>query len=154
MSHIYVSELCPHWFRQWLVAYSAPSHYLNQCWPFVHWTPVKQISVKFDSALSTSPSRKCIWTCCLPKWRPFCLGRDELTTVLINHLWFRWVFTSYIQLWIDVLNFSNRKWIHAVDLNNTQLLSPFYRSLHRQSQFGHRIITHVSHHTIAFILLY
>ena len=22
-----------HWFRQWLVACSAPSHYLNQCWP-------------------------------------------------------------------------------------------------------------------------
>ena len=129
---------------------SLPEPMLALC-PLDSW---EQISVKFDSALSTSPSRKCIWTCCLPKWRPFCLGRDQLTTVLLNHLWFRWVFTSYIQLWIDVLTFSNRKWIHAVDLNYTQLLSPFYRSLHRQSQFGHRIITHVSHHTIAFILLY
>ena len=25
-----------HWFRQWLVAWSAPSHYLNQCW-LVYW---------------------------------------------------------------------------------------------------------------------
>ena len=37
--HICVSELGHHWFRYWLVAYSAPSHYLNQCWRIVHWTP-------------------------------------------------------------------------------------------------------------------
>ena len=27
-----------HCFRQWLVAWSAPSHYLNQCWIIVDWT--------------------------------------------------------------------------------------------------------------------
>ena len=27
-----------HWFRQWLVAWWAPSHYLNQCWNMVNWT--------------------------------------------------------------------------------------------------------------------
>ena len=27
-----------HWFRQWLIAGSAPSHYLNQCWNIVNWT--------------------------------------------------------------------------------------------------------------------
>ena len=32
LPHVYVSESGQHWFRQWLVAYSAPSHYLNQCW--------------------------------------------------------------------------------------------------------------------------
>ena len=26
-----------HWFRQWLVAWSAPSHYLNQCWHILNW---------------------------------------------------------------------------------------------------------------------
>ena len=26
-----------HWFRQWLVAWPAPSHYLNQCWNIVIW---------------------------------------------------------------------------------------------------------------------
>ena len=36
--HIFVSELSPHWFRQWLVAYSAPSHYLNQYCVIVNWT--------------------------------------------------------------------------------------------------------------------
>ena len=27
-----------HWFRQWLVAWSAPSHYQNQCWNIVNKT--------------------------------------------------------------------------------------------------------------------
>ena len=27
-----------HWFRQWLVAWLVPSHYLNQCWNIVNWT--------------------------------------------------------------------------------------------------------------------
>ena len=36
--HICVVELGHHWFRQWLVTCSAPSHYLNQCWNIVNWT--------------------------------------------------------------------------------------------------------------------
>ena len=36
--HICVGELGQHWFRQWFVACSAPSHYLNQCWLIVNWT--------------------------------------------------------------------------------------------------------------------
>ena len=27
-----------HWFREWFVAWSAPSHYLNQCSLIVNWT--------------------------------------------------------------------------------------------------------------------
>ena len=27
-----------HWSREWLVAWSAPSHHLNQCWIIVNWT--------------------------------------------------------------------------------------------------------------------
>ena len=38
MTHICVSKLCHHWFRLWLVAWPAPSHYLNQCWNIVNWT--------------------------------------------------------------------------------------------------------------------
>ena len=34
----YVSELCQHWFRQWLAACSAPSHHLNQSWLTVNCT--------------------------------------------------------------------------------------------------------------------
>ena len=38
MTHICVGNLGRHWFKQWLVAWSAPSHYLNQCWNIVNWT--------------------------------------------------------------------------------------------------------------------
>ena len=30
-------ETSQRWFRQWLFAWSAPSHYLNQCWNIVDW---------------------------------------------------------------------------------------------------------------------
>ena len=36
--HICVSVSGQHWFRYWLVAYSASSHYLNQCWVIFKWT--------------------------------------------------------------------------------------------------------------------
>ena len=36
--HICVNELGQHQFRKWLVAYPAPSHYLNQCWVIDNWT--------------------------------------------------------------------------------------------------------------------
>ena len=31
-------DLCLHWFRQWLVAWLATSHYLSQCWNNVNLT--------------------------------------------------------------------------------------------------------------------
>ena len=37
VSHICVTESGQHWFRKWLVAYSAPSHYPNQRWVIVNW---------------------------------------------------------------------------------------------------------------------
>ena len=33
--YIYITN--HHWFRQWLVPWPAPSHYLNQCWSIVMW---------------------------------------------------------------------------------------------------------------------
>ena len=38
----------------------------------------EQISLTFDSEFYHFRSRKCIWNCRLPKWQPFCPGRDEL----------------------------------------------------------------------------
>ena len=35
--HLCVSDSNQHWSRLWLVAYSAPSLYLNQCWVIVNW---------------------------------------------------------------------------------------------------------------------
>ena len=36
-------ELGHNWFRYWLVACSAPSQYLNQCWLIVNWIPVNKL---------------------------------------------------------------------------------------------------------------
>ena len=46
--HICVSESGQHWFREWLDAYSAPSHYLNQCWVTVNWNLRNKLQWNFD----------------------------------------------------------------------------------------------------------
>ena len=48
MPHICVSESGQHWFRKWLVAYSAPSHYLNLCWFIVNWTLRNKLQWNFN----------------------------------------------------------------------------------------------------------
>ena len=47
-SHICVRESGPQWFRLWLVAYSAPSHYLNQCCGIVIWTLRNKLQCNFN----------------------------------------------------------------------------------------------------------
>ena len=38
VTHIGVIKLSHDWFRLWLVAWQAPSHYLNQWWNKLNWT--------------------------------------------------------------------------------------------------------------------
>ena len=40
--------------------------------------PTECISMKFRLKFKSFPSRKCIWRCCLQKWRPSCLGPNML----------------------------------------------------------------------------
>ena len=51
--HICVNGWGHHWSRYWLVACSAPSHYINQCWFIVNWTPENkfQWNVNQDSII-------------------------------------------------------------------------------------------------------
>ena len=37
-----------YWFRQWLVAWLVPSHYLNQCWNIVNWTLRNKLQWNFN----------------------------------------------------------------------------------------------------------
>ena len=46
--HICVSESGQLWLRQLLVAYLAPSHYLNQCWLIVNWTLRNKLQWNFN----------------------------------------------------------------------------------------------------------
>ena len=43
----------------------------------------EHISVKFELEFDHFHARKCIWTCHLPIWRPFCPGADESTLSLL-----------------------------------------------------------------------
>ena len=47
VTHICVIEMGHHWFMQWLVAFSAPSHYLNQWWLMVNWTLGNKVQWNF-----------------------------------------------------------------------------------------------------------
>ena len=51
-----MGNLGRHWFRQWLVAWSAPSHYLKQWWNIINWT---SIGINF-SEISASEKRRYI----------------------------------------------------------------------------------------------
>ena len=48
MQRVCISESGKHWFRLWLVAYSAPSHYLNQCCIIVNWNLRDKFQWKFN----------------------------------------------------------------------------------------------------------
>ena len=63
--HICASELGKHWFRQWLVAYSAPSHYLNQCQLITNWTHGNKLQWKFNQNTRLFIHKKSTWKYCL-----------------------------------------------------------------------------------------
>ena len=51
VTHICVSKLGHLWFRSLLVAWSAPSHYLKQCWNIVNWTIGNKLQWNLDRNL-------------------------------------------------------------------------------------------------------
>ena len=75
--NICVSESGQHWFRQWLVAYWTPSHYLNQSWLIVNWTlkdKLSEILIKIQNFSFLEIYLKILSA----KWRPFCPGGNVL----------------------------------------------------------------------------
>ena len=81
VSHMRVRESGQYWFRQWLVAYSAPSHYLNQCWFIVNWTRRNKLQWKFNQNTKLSFTKKHM-KISSAKWLPFCPRGDELIHLL------------------------------------------------------------------------
>ena len=47
-AYIWVIKLGHHWFRWWLVAWPAPSHYLKQYWNNVNWTTRNKFQWNFN----------------------------------------------------------------------------------------------------------
>ena len=61
-----------------LVAWTAPSHYQNQCWNIVNWTLRNNFS-EILIGIQTSSFKKMHLKMSSAKWRPFCLGLNKLT---------------------------------------------------------------------------
>ena len=49
LSDAYMRRQINHnWFRQWLVAWTTPSHYLNQCWNIINWALGNKLQWNFN----------------------------------------------------------------------------------------------------------
>ena len=79
VAHICFSRLDHRWFRLWLVAWSAPSHYLNQSLNIVNWTlrNKRQWNFNRNSYIFIHGNAFKISTA---KWQPFCLDLNVLTS--------------------------------------------------------------------------
>ena len=87
-----VSESHQNCFRKWLGAYTAPSHYLNQCLVIVDWTIRNKFQRNFNQTTIFSFTKMHL-KISFAEWRPFCLGGDELTEERPQHfLRSRWPF--------------------------------------------------------------
>ena len=75
--HICVGESDQHWFRQWFVAYSVKSHYLNQGLIIVNWTLRNILQFNFNQN-TKFPFTEIYLKLLSAKWLP---GGDELTNI-------------------------------------------------------------------------
>ena len=67
-----------HWFRKWLIAWSAPSHFLNQCWLLINRTQGTIFSeIVIESR--TFSFKKMRLKLSSAKLLPFCLDLNVLT---------------------------------------------------------------------------
>ena len=102
MIHVYVSEKKHHWFRQWLVALSAPSQYLNQCWNIVECTlrtKFREILIRIHTFSFKKMHLKMSYG-----WRPFYLGLNVTDTSPRG----RWVNCEGLFMWEVSSNMWNR----------------------------------------------
>ena len=58
-----LDELGHHCFREWLVAYSTPRHYLNQCWSIVNRTVGYTFKSKYDYMYTRKETWNCLQSC-------------------------------------------------------------------------------------------
>ena len=90
----WINQYCFIW---WLVAWSLPSHYLNQFWNIVNWTLRNKLQWIFFEMLAFS-FNKMLLKMSSVKWQPFCLGLNVLRisnyipqkiTDVITYPWWR-----------------------------------------------------------------
>ena len=71
-----------HWFRWWLVAWTAPSHYLKQCWIIVNWTLRSKLQWNFSRNsnifIEENPFQNVVWKMVAILSRPQCVNTSRL----------------------------------------------------------------------------
>ena len=72
-----------HWFRRWLVAWSAPSHYLNQCWNIVDSTLGNKLQWNFNRNSNIFIQENAFKNV-VCELASICLGLNVLTSVRSN----------------------------------------------------------------------
>ena len=79
MTYICVSKLYPNCYREWLVAHSATTHYLNQWWFIVNKTPrdIFRWNSVWNSKVFIQENAYENVVC--KSWRQSCLGLNVLT---------------------------------------------------------------------------
>ena len=103
--HICVSELGQDWFRQWLVACSAPSHYPNQCSLIVNWTLRNKLQWK-SKRNSIISFKKIRLKMASAKWRPFYRGEDESNLSVHGCQWPQFHTQSHVRTWISCMKWN------------------------------------------------
>ena len=94
--HICVSQSGQHWFRWWLVAWTAPSHYLNQCWNIVNCTLRNKLqwnlNLNSNIFIQEIAFESVVWEMAAILSRPQCVKnvlntRDQEIQPLPQHVW-------------------------------------------------------------------
>ena len=76
--HTCVSKWGQHWASRWLVALSAPSHYLSRYWIIVNWTLRNKLQWNFKQNSKVYFIIKCVWKCRLWNDGHVCSKGDRL----------------------------------------------------------------------------
>ena len=101
MQHICVNTLGHHWFRYCLVACSAPSHYLNQCWLSVSWTPENRVHWNFNRNSIIFIQENAFANVVNQIGGYFVRGYwRKHTSILLVQPWITWVNKPHTNLWL------------------------------------------------------
>ena len=94
VTHICISKLDNHWFRYWLVAWSAPTHHLNQCWFIVNWKLTNKFQWNFNRNLNIFTEENAfgnvVWKMAAILSRPQCdngVAALDLLRMAADNLW-------------------------------------------------------------------
>ena len=114
-------------FRQWLVAWLAPSHYLNQCWDVANWTLRNKLWWNLSRNSNIFIQENASFENIVWKMAAICLGLNVLRFILVN---LTGAMSTMLHVWVNV-------WNH-IDLD----ISHHQTSInHNESNYSHLIAT-------------